>query len=322
MSLREKLAVATAPESLLSPVILQFMVDNDIAVKTGEISRHQNEQEKLAAIRAILEAEENMSKKTVDGFHPSRLGGCPRAIFFDAFNAPIDVEKLKRSKQAGLGLMRMENGTFTHIRLQSIMYRMGILESFEDRAQGYVDDVAFSGRYDGIIRVRKGTWPSFRGEHGKRYLLEIKSANNKNFCLKAGGTPDEFHRLQIQIYLHILGLEEAILLYENKDNQNPHDELITYDPVELEAGVELARRFNRMIGKRRFPDKPKKAYCYTCEYESLCKGGARLKEFMDGLPEKTSQRKRHATPKRPSSGKGSGPGRKRRLLFANKAKRK
>jgi len=318
MSLKEKLAVATAPESLLSPAILQFMIDNEIDLKTGKISRHQNEQEKMAAIKVILEAEENMSKKTVDGFHPSRLGGCPRAIFFDAFDAPIDIDKLKRSTQAAIGLMRMENGTFTHIRLQSIMWRMGILESFEDRAQGYVDDVAFSGRYDGIIKVKKGTWPSFRGEHGKRYLLEIKSANNKNFCLKAGGTPDEFHRLQIQIYLHILGLEEAILLYENKDNQNPHDELISYDPVELEAGVELARRFNRMIGQRRFPDKPKKAYCYTCEYEFLCKGGDRLKEFMDGLPEKTSHRQKHATPK-PNPRKGSGAGRKRRFLFANQA---
>jgi len=320
MSLKERLAVATAAESLLSPAIAQFMVDNEIALKTGDITRQQNEQEELASIRAILDAEENMTPKTVKGFSPSRLGACPRSIFFDAFQAPPDLEKMRRSPQLAEGLMRMKNGTFTHIRLQSILHRMGILESCEDRAQGYVDDVAYSGRYDGIIKVKKGTWPSFRGEHGKRYLLEIKSANNKNFCMKAGGAKDQFHRLQLQVYLHLLGLEEGILLYENKDNQKPHDEVVVYDPVELERAVELTREFNAMVGNRAFPPKPKKAYCFTCEYEYLCRGGDKLEEFLNGLPEKTTQRTKHTQSRsRSNTRKGSGTGRKRRLLFAPKA---
>ena len=82
---------------------------------------------------------------------------------------------------------------------------MGIL--LETETQILSDDPPISGRLDFLIDHQV---------YGK-YVIELKSINQRNFILLNKPKPE--HVIQLQIYLNLTGYEIGSVLYENKNDQ-------------------------------------------------------------------------------------------------------
>lgn len=65
--------------------------------------------------------------------------------------------------------------------------------------------------------------------NGKEFVLEVKSINSRGF--QKLRQPPKAHLWQVQGYLRCSGIEQAILLYENKDSQEFREFHIPVDPV-------------------------------------------------------------------------------------------
>lgn len=121
----------------------------------------------------------------------------------------------------------LDNGKDVHHRLLRRLAELGLVAASEVEIP---PNALFRGRADAVVQLP-----------GKeKVLLEIKSVNPATF---ANDQPLLRHVLQVQLYLHYLGMKEGILLYENKANQELKEFLIQKDIWEIRR---VLNRFNRI----------------------------------------------------------------------------
>lgn len=143
--------------------------------------------------------------KTKKSFSPSTLGWnhgtCPR-YWYIAFSGAEFVEEIDSMSQAN-----MDNGSYSHERIQKTIGQMGILENEELEVKS--QDPPIRGFVDVVINWK-----------GKSVPGEIKTARDKAFIFRTtSGKPSPSHYVQFLIYLKILKADEGFLMYENKDTQ-------------------------------------------------------------------------------------------------------
>lgn len=97
----------------------------------------------------------------------------------------------------------MENGNDVHKRYIRYLEKAGVVKATEVAVRNRL----FSGRADAVVFV-----------DGKLCVLEIKSMNSENFSkLKKYGTRQAY--LQLQLYMHFLGIDDGIILAICSDDQ-------------------------------------------------------------------------------------------------------
>ena len=130
---------------------------------------------------------------------------------------------------------------------------------------GFVDgDVA--GHCDGVIIGLPGS--------DKPHLLEVKSAKNSSFnqYVKNGvKKQSSTYYIQMQSYMHKLGLERALFVMMNKDNQELYFERVKYDKVAAHSALLRAKE---IAGSDEMPDRKyaKSTFykCRFCDYAKEC----------------------------------------------------
>jgi hypothetical protein len=144
-------------------------------------------------------------------FHPSGdCMKCKRLLFFEKSERfhlpPQDIPPaLTRTFHIGQAV---------HSLVQVWVKKMGELDGYPHSVMGpevsaLDEKLNISGSIDDIIE-----FPS-----GKRYVLEIKTMNSNQFSRLT--SPKSDHLMQVQIYMLVMGVDEAIVLYIAKDW--PHD---------------------------------------------------------------------------------------------------
>ena len=110
------------------------------------------------------------------------------------------------------------------------------------------------------------------------HALEAKSHNDKSYkeLTKKGlllSKPKHF--AQLQLYLHLTGLERGLYLAINKNTEEIYAERIRYDE---DYCVDLLRRLESIILSARAPGKiaerPDVWPCVLCEHKAVCHGEA------------------------------------------------
>lgn len=148
-------------------------------------------------IDSYLESKE--TRKRDGKFHISELAKSKR-ILYDEFTDDDAAEKpapqLKRI---------FENGNFVHQRYYKYFAEMGILRAVEIKA---IDDDLFAGTADCILSDNSGVI----------WLVDIKSCNSWVFKKLKEMKPA--HKLQILGYMHFMNINQGMVLYENKDDQD------------------------------------------------------------------------------------------------------
>ncbi len=204
--------------------------------------------------------------KTKDYFHPSRIGGCPRAAAFGVFGAPSNRtpvgEELLKSH------LTFEVGTYFHVLFQNLCSRAGLLLRREVHVQ---DDVLkIVGHADGILRL-----PS-------KALLEIKTINARGYGLLKQAKPE--HEEQATLYMGILKLKMAVFVYYNKDTSQLKEFRTTYSSdkfAELVGRIEKRRsKIRQRILPSREGRKANMYPCTFCPFSRVCFDSEVLRAFI------------------------------------------
>ncbi|MEK9754929.1 MAG: PD-(D/E)XK nuclease family protein [Rhodospirillaceae bacterium] len=142
----------------------------------------------------------------------------------------------------------------------------------------------FGGSADGVglgIPEAPKTW----------HLLEFKTHNDKSFKAltdKGVKASKPEHFAQMQVYMHLLGLERALYMAKNKNTDELHCERVHYDSA---AALRLVEKARRIITAARPPERPFKPdfyLCKWCDHRGICHDGE--------LPERNCRTCMHATP--------------------------
>lgn len=200
-------------------------------------------------------------KRAKGVFHPSQLlDGCMRQMTYDLMKiAPTD----KITRPIGAELQRtFDVGTWYHIYMQSILYRIGLLEQAEVPVVN--KEKYLNGKADGVFKEEV---------FGEKVVLEIKTMNNWNFT-KAIFKPFKKHEFQASLYARELGAKKVLYLYINKDTSEIREFLMPINEEQLaiadkKMGTIISHVKEGTIPIRSCSDK----FCdnaLACPFSSLC----------------------------------------------------
>lgn len=200
-------------------------------------------------------------KRAKGVFHPSQLlDGCMRQMAYDLMGvAPTD----KISRPIGAELQRtFDVGTWYHIYIQNILYRIGYLEQAEVpviNKEKYIN-----GKADGVFKEEV---------FGEKVVLEIKTMNNWNFS-KAIFKPFKKHEFQASLYARELGAKKVLYLYINKDTSEIREFLMPINEEQLAiADKKMTSVINHISEKTLPPRCCSDKFCdnaLACPFTTLC----------------------------------------------------
>lgn len=225
----------------------------------------------------------NTAKGSREGIHVSSIiksdtDFCLRQIVLMQFfpHAPLPLH--------GKTLRIFRHGWAVHEKWQSLFQLVGIAEETEQTHFHKETGAMFTP--DAIITIFK-----------KRFLIEIKSMNTESY--NSMKSVHEDARIQANMYMYLEGIRQAIILVENKDNQEYKLWVIEYEPRRIrkyvkrleDAGVwlDLYKRERKLPNRHircALEDTPK---ARNCPVKDACFAGKFDREKM--RKEYASQRK-------------------------------
>lgn len=122
------------------------------------------------------------------------------------------------------------------------------------------------GHMDGVLHI----------DEAAHVVLELKTANNNSFqkFQKNGFRAwSESYYAQVQAYMGMSGLSQAVVLAINKDNAELHHQWVQFDSCHYE----LLRRRARNISEAAMPPdrinrSPLYVVCKRCQFKEVCHG--------------------------------------------------
>lgn len=139
-----------------------------------------------------------------------------------------------------------------------------------------------SGHMDGVCEI-DGVW----------YLLEFKTHGDKSFAelkkLKSVMAAKPVHYAQMQQYMHLAKLKQALYMAINKNTDEIYIEVVPYNADH--AIIDFHRGLDCILDKDgtaslRISESPTWWQCNMCSYKGVCKGGK--------LPERNCRTCRHS----------------------------
>lgn len=192
--------------------------------------------------------------KKVGGFHPSYTNQCARYWYYLFEGIEMETSFSPQTYRI------FDNGHAVHERIYSYLRDMGILVA-EEIPVTY-DDPPIEGTADGVIDF-----------YGKK-LIELKSISNEGFeYRRIYKKPKDDHFRQAQIYMRCLDLDQAFVIYENKNNQQILPILIDKDDTFIDKLFTKYRKFYKNFVEGTIPDQPYKMTsknCSNCDLYSHC----------------------------------------------------
>lgn len=182
-------------------------------------------------------------------FHPrlsaSSLADCDR-LLWDAFRWAYPPERVDGRKSS-----IFETGEVWEERLIARLKAAGVTVTELDPDTGEQWRVVFaaghgSGRLDGLAT---GVPEAPKAEH----VVEIKSHNDRSFkgLLKDGvATAKPAHYAQMQVYMHLRGVDRALYVAVNKNDDTVYSERVRYDAA---AAIALMAKAERIVTSDRRP---------------------------------------------------------------------
>ena len=162
-------------------------------------------------------------------FYPSMLGNlCDRNLYF-AYHGQLP-DQIIEAKTTRI----FDAGSSLEVRMQKYFERTGIFLAAEQTVK--LENPPISGRYDFLLRH----------EEYERVLLELKSINDAGFAALIEAPKPE-HIVQLQIYLNLVGMENGILLYENKNDQKLKAFKVIKDVSVWESVIERCLKIQAML---------------------------------------------------------------------------
>jgi hypothetical protein len=168
-------------------------------------------------------------------FHPSGLTRCKREQMFSFQGVPTP------GHSHGSQLQNIFNdGTWRHVRWQLMLMKIDILHEVEVKVE--MPQYRLTGSMDG-----QGT-----GDDGEEFFFELKGTSRALSAFEMEG-PSSEHRIQVNAYLLASGLPEAVMVYENKSNQDWIELSVTPDSESVAFITETLEELNDHVDTGSLP---------------------------------------------------------------------
>lgn len=189
-------------------------------------------------------------------FHPSELDGCKRYLALDYIKVPMNPQ----AHDARIHRI-FENGSGVHERIQKYLRQLcddaGMDAWFRDELPISHPDLELDGSTDGVLYFK-----------GYYYAIEIKSINNDGFSKLR--KPDPKHVKQINRYMGALGIWKGIIIYENKNNQDWKEFVVTFNHALWGETVQIIDHVKSHVLNGTLPPQELSASCKSCKFKKLC----------------------------------------------------
>ncbi|MBI2542970.1 MAG: PD-(D/E)XK nuclease family protein [Candidatus Aenigmarchaeota archaeon] len=197
--------------------------------------------------------------KEIGRYYPSEIGSCIRKVWY-SYKYPIesDVDKLKIFEIGNI-LHRFIIEVFKNEKNNDAIDFINSELPFKMNQKDFV----ISGRLDDVVVVKEGN---------KKAIIEIKSVKD----IRMTDKPNKTHVMQLQLYMHAIGIHNGIILYVDKTNLKTKSFEISYDE---KHSLDILKRFknlHELLNKDVLPiDEAKQSketvwMCNMCEYRAKC----------------------------------------------------
>jgi CRISPR/Cas system-associated exonuclease Cas4 (RecB family) len=242
--------------------------------------------------------QEERTKHNPCKFYPSSIGKCLRAIVYQ-------MQGYEPKPMDGRFLLIMDNGTYYHERCEELFGTTGLLIAPEVSFK--VPELRLSGRSDvliknflphesssniiklyvtekvkdsegNVLKDDKGNDVEqdkllYEGPDNDVIIVELKSISDSGFKYLDRAGAKEAHKMQLMLYMHVMGIKQGLILYENKNTQEMKEFFIGYDAELSERIIEKVRAANSHVNAGTLPEKEYQASdfeCRYCDYKDIC----------------------------------------------------
>ena len=242
MSLKNVVKMARL-NSRITPKLQAWLTNHPEGVK---VTSHE-------VMKRVEEILMEVPKARSGAFHPSQLYQCPRSQVYGYYGA-------ESTREFNPQLQNIFNdGHFRHLRWQVTLLEAGILTDVEVPVFDPVRRI--EGSMDGVNT--KENW-----------MFELKVTSQFKVVKQRGAMPA--HIKQVHAYLYASEIPEAIILYEDKSNQDWIEISIQRDETIIDEIVDILDGLNYSIDNEELPERlpdceNKTGTTYnSCSYASIC----------------------------------------------------
>ena len=251
------------------------------------------------------------NSRRYDIFHPSAWGSCRRRMAYQYYN---EKEKFieQNPNSIDFRLQRIfDNGHGTHARWQNYLDKAGYIRgywrctnphcamlhgadkelgsfnptrdenwsckcgskslAYEEILVKSLPEYNFEGHVDAVIDL-SGT-PYEKPGSVNVFVVDMKTIKDDLFSELTD--PKHEHVVQVHIYMWLLNLKGAVVLYENKDNQSVKEMFVPRDDSLIERIKREALELREILSIRKLPKRfdgatRSKFPCRGCEFLDLC----------------------------------------------------
>lgn len=198
---------------------------------------------------SLLDAEDKKPwSRTVGVYHPSSLGQCKRANYYDRIGVPPTKNVSKDLKQ------RFEVGHAVHEWFQR---RLKNDPDFECEVVARVDGLFIEGSCDGVFRHRN-------------WVLEIKTISDGDYKRLVRAKKE--HILQVHCYMAAFDIPRAQIMYINKNSGARRVFRIKFSNELWDEVVELITDLEMCVETETPPPQEISKYnCPNCKFVTHCK---------------------------------------------------
>jgi CRISPR/Cas system-associated exonuclease Cas4 (RecB family) len=196
--------------------------------------------------------------KTIGRYYPSEVGMCIRKLYY-SYKYPQQIKPdLLKIFEVGdilhdfvVRVLRSEKNKDIELLKWEMPFKLD-LENFQ-----------ISGRVDDLLMIKLS---------GKTVLVEVKSCG----MLRAVKKPQRHHIMQLQLYMHAIGVHNGILLYVEKNTLQTKTFTIDFDEFVVKEALDRFKKLHECLITNNIPvgeakhNGDIKWMCNKCEYKEKC----------------------------------------------------
>lgn len=251
--------------------------------------------------------------RTFEIFHPSAWGQCLRKIAYQYYNQQEKfLERTFRDVDPRMERI-FDNGHGIHARWQNYLDNAGILRGcwkcpntdcgavygegeqlgifnpmrvtdgwkckcgndkklqYEEITVKSSEEFNFEGHCDAVVDVRGSKYA--QNNQNDIFVVDFKSMKDEMFTALDGAKSE--HVIQVHIYMWILNLHSAVVVYENKNDQRVREEFVPRNEAIIDKIKSQAIWLKELLKHKKLPFKPngftKSQFpCFLCEFSDIC----------------------------------------------------
>lgn len=230
--------------SRITPRLTPWLVKHPSGIR---ITSEETAQRVMSILKPTI------AKSRAGAFHPSQLYQCQRAQVYGYHDAPA------LAKYDPVLQNLFNDGHFRHLRWQIMLLEAGILTDIEVGI--HVPELMLEGSIDGV-------------NQDEGWMFELKGTSQYKMVQSRGAMPA--HIKQVHAYLLASGLQEAVIVYEDKSNQQWQEIAIHRDPKIIDEIHEILSELNDSIKNGVLPERLEECEAQTgatfnsCPYSHIC----------------------------------------------------